>query len=328
MKMIKKKKPMISVIMSVYNCEKYLSICIESILNQTFVDFEFIIVDDCSTDNSLSIIKKYSQFDPRIKVIKNKINLGFIKSLNKGLRIVLGKYIARIDGDDFSLPDRFLVQYNFLENNKEIFLVGTWAINIDKNGNKLSLHKPPTKPDKIKATLEKYNCMYHNTIMFRSTPKIFYREKMLFTEDNDFYLRCLTNNLKIANIPKFLVKYRRLPNSTSFSKKGLQSLFSLKARDFYYQRKKNGIDSYELFNPNTILSLNNSFTNPIFLEAEIESNFALNNLKKTKGLIRLFFKRFGLAKKKKFIIMFLLTFLKPNILKKMKKIILFIRGRY
>jgi glycosyltransferase involved in cell wall biosynthesis len=207
MKMIKKKKPMISVIMSVYNCEKYLSICIESILNQTFVDFEFIIVDDCSTDNSLSIIKKYSQFDPRIKVIKNKINLGFIKSLNKGLRIVLGKYIARIDGDDFSLPDRFLVQYNFLENNKEIFLVGTWAINIDKNGNKLSLHKPPTKPDKIKATLEKYNCMYHNTIMFRSTPKIFYREKMLFTEDNDFYLRCLTNNLKIANIPKFLVKH-------------------------------------------------------------------------------------------------------------------------
>lgn len=108
--------PILSVVMSVYNAEKYLSQAIESILNQSFEDFEFIIIEDCSTDNSLKIIKNYAINDKRIRIIqkaKNKKMRGFIENLNIGLSEAKGKYIARMDSDDISHPDRFEKQVLF-----------------------------------------------------------------------------------------------------------------------------------------------------------------------------------------------------------------------
>ena len=128
------KNPKVSVIMSVYNSDKFLSESIESILNQTFRDFEFIIINDCSTDKSLDIIKKYSKNDNRIVLIENENNIGLTKSLNKGVKIAKGNYIARIDADDTALNNRFEVQYNFLEKNKNIFLVGGGTYEIDYKG--------------------------------------------------------------------------------------------------------------------------------------------------------------------------------------------------
>lgn len=107
------KKGLISVIMSNYNTpEEYLREAIESVLNQSYADFEFIIVDDCSTDNSLKIIESYH--DPRIIVIKNEINIGITKSLNRALRTANGEFVARMDADDICLPDRFRKQIEFL----------------------------------------------------------------------------------------------------------------------------------------------------------------------------------------------------------------------
>ena len=115
--------PAVSVLMPVYNVEKYIGEAIESILNQTFNDFEFIIIDDASTDNTVSVIEKFS--DNRIKLIRNETNIKLAASLNKGLRIAQGKYIARMDGDDISLPHRFQKLYEFLENNPSVDICGS-----------------------------------------------------------------------------------------------------------------------------------------------------------------------------------------------------------
>ena len=114
------KNPLISVVMSVYNAETYLSHAIESVLNQTYDNFEFIIIEDCSTDNSKEILQNYAIVDSRIKIIykeKNKGTLGFIENLNFGIENARGKYIARMDADDICHRERFEKQVSFLENN-------------------------------------------------------------------------------------------------------------------------------------------------------------------------------------------------------------------
>ena len=152
--------PTLSVIMSVYNAEKYLSQAIESILNQSFEDFEFIIIEDCSTDNSLKIIKNYVINDKRIRIIqkaKNKKMRGFIENLNIGLSEAKGKYIARMDSDDISHPDRFEKQVLFLDSHPNVFMVGS-AINfIDENGKLIRKYEALETDDKIKKQMIKKN---------------------------------------------------------------------------------------------------------------------------------------------------------------------------
>ena len=121
---------MITVLMSVYNGEEYLRIAIDGILNQTYNDFEFIIINDGSTDQSRNIICSYT--DKRIKLIDNDKNNGLIYSLNKGIENASGKYIARMDADDISLPTRLQKQFDYLESNKHFALVGSSAILIDE----------------------------------------------------------------------------------------------------------------------------------------------------------------------------------------------------
>ena len=189
-------KPKISVIMSAYNSEKYIVESIESILRQTLNDFEFIIIEDASTDSTRSIIEKYAKQDGRIKTIYNKKNigyLGFIRNLNKGLKIAKGKYIARMDADDISMPKRFETEYNFLEKNKDIFLIGCGAIIINKNGEELSEFNPICDENKLSKIIQEGGKIYHPTIMFRNTKLFFYREKAMYCEDFDFFLNLVTN---------------------------------------------------------------------------------------------------------------------------------------
>lgn len=117
--------PEISVVMPVYNASQYLAEAIESIVSQTFTDWELIIIDDGSTDDSKLIIKRYAQSDKRIRYYKNEQNMGVIRTLNKGINLSTGKYIARMDADDISLPTRFDTQYRFLENNADVAMCGT-----------------------------------------------------------------------------------------------------------------------------------------------------------------------------------------------------------
>lgn len=156
-------KPKISVLMSVYNGESYLEEAIESILNQTYQNFEFIIVDDASNDGSLSIIKNYS--DERIKVIQNQDNIGLTRSLNNGLKSAKGEYIARQDADDISLKNRFEKQMDCLKEHPDVVLLGTSYYTIDEFGNKLGKRlrlKNPTFDDMMRA-----NTFTHGSVIFK-----------------------------------------------------------------------------------------------------------------------------------------------------------------
>ena len=128
--------PKISVLMSVFNGERYLIKAIDSILNQTFKDFEFIIIDDGSMDSSNAIIRSFD--DPRVRLIENEKNIGLTKSLKKGIDLCRGEYIARMDGDDISLPERLKKQVEFMDHNRGVGISGTWKRSIGLKSNKSS----------------------------------------------------------------------------------------------------------------------------------------------------------------------------------------------
>ena len=224
--------PMISVIMSVYNGEKYLKESLESILRQTFTDFEFLIIDDSSTDKTSQILQRYQNKDKRVRVFTNQENLGLTKSLNILLRKTRGKYIARMDADDISLPDRLLKQYLFLEDHKNIFLVGTGVYNIDEEGSVLSISEPPTTWREVEERLPLGNCIYHPSIMFRNKGYM-YRDKFIYAQDYDFYLNALTKGEKLTNMSDHLVKYRVVKTSISNKNKEAQDFFAEQARLFF-----------------------------------------------------------------------------------------------
>ena len=144
--------PNISIIMSVYNSERYLKEAIESILNQTYTDFEFIITDDSSTDSSLRILEKYKNNDERITLIRNSENVGLTVNLNRMMDLARGKYIARMDADDISLPKRIATQYYFMEKNTEIGVCGTHCKSFGI-GVKEHIIKRPLLHEEIKINL-------------------------------------------------------------------------------------------------------------------------------------------------------------------------------
>lgn len=162
-----KNKPKVSIIMGIYNCESTLVDAIESIINQTYENWELIMCDDCSKDNTYNIAKSYEKKYPsRMKVIKNQKNLTLGPTLNKCLEIATGDYIARQDGDDLSKKDRLEKQINFLESNKEYDLVGTSMISFDENGEygSRNLKSIPEGKDLMKGST-----FAHATIMIKSS---------------------------------------------------------------------------------------------------------------------------------------------------------------
>lgn len=220
--------PLVSVIMPVYNGEKYLQEAIDSILNQTFGDFEFIIINDGSTDKTLEIIKSYS--DPRIRVISQE-NKGIIHSLNKGISESRGKYIARMDADDISLPDRFKRQSDFLEANPEIGLLGTtFAIQIDK---KIKCIAAVLLQDSDLRRQLLYKCPFgHGTVMFRKNLEtglngLWYSPSEKHVEDYELWSR-IALITKVANLPGVLYIWRDNPFGISSSKRAIQRKNTLK----------------------------------------------------------------------------------------------------
>jgi len=215
--------PEITVLMSVYNSEKYLKECIESVLNQTFGDFEFLIINDASTDNSRDIILSYK--DNRIKLIDNDVNIGLTKSLNKGIKLSKGKYIARMDADDVCVNSRFINQLNYMNENHKCIVCGTWAELIDENDNYLGELKYPVNNDKIRNSLFFYNCIVHSSVIIRKNilldNSIFYDEEYKQTQDYDLWCR-LTKYGEFYNYPKVLVEFRKHSNSISNIKSEMQ----------------------------------------------------------------------------------------------------------
>lgn len=202
------KTPELSVILTVYNRESYISAAIESILKQTFRDFELIVINDGSTDTTSVIIESY--LDPRIIYIQNEKNIGIVKSLNKGLSVSRGRYIAIMDSDDISMPERFSKQFNFLENNPEIGVCGTCINVIDKKGNLVGNISYPVSSNVISCLLLFYCCIAHPTTMYRK--KVIqdvgnYNSEFIAALDYDLWTRTI-GHYKFSNISEFLLNYR------------------------------------------------------------------------------------------------------------------------
>jgi glycosyltransferase involved in cell wall biosynthesis len=260
------------------DCE-LLSQSIDSIVNQTFFDWELILISDNPLNfNGLELVKKYIKKDGRLKLIENKENIGLTKSLNRGLRICNGKYIARMDAGDISLPERIKKQFLFLENNKEIFLIGTGAIFVDAKDNEISRFSPEINANKLKNILEKKNRIIHSSIMFRNQG-LEYREKFVYAQDYDFYLNLLSAGKKITNMVDFLIKYRVLDNSISDKKIKQQTVFKELAKKFYFQRSRGKKDDYDKIISSDILDLRNYYG----FEKDAIINSIKNNLKKGQG---------------------------------------------
>lgn len=209
------KIPKISVIMPVYNAEKFIKETIESLLNQTFSDFELIIIDDGSVDNSYEIIRCY--LDKRIKYFKNEKNSGIVFSLNRALEIASAEYIARIDADDICFRDRLKLQFDFLEHNKNVGVCSGDICYIDADGVEGVTVKMPKSNDECKIKFLFGNPVIHPASMFRRALAIRvggYTSGMEPAEDYDFWLK-LQEVSEIQNIDEILLKYRT--HSTNYS---------------------------------------------------------------------------------------------------------------
>lgn len=254
-----KNAPTISVIMSVYNGEKFLREAIESVLNQTYTDFEFLIIEDASTDKTPEILAEYKCRDSRIIIInkeQNKGPTGFIQNLNIGLQHATGEFIARMDADDISVSARFQKQIDFLEKNPEIFLIGSQVQCVNEYDENTKILCAPLHNNEIQKRMFKNISLFHPVIMFRNLPDLLYREKMLYCEDYDFYFRLMIKKHQFANIEEPLLRYRILENSISRKdNKLIKWLFVEKARQFFQEQKKNGIDSYDQFEPENLLKI-------------------------------------------------------------------------
>jgi glycosyltransferase involved in cell wall biosynthesis len=211
--------PKISVILPVFNAQTYLRESIESILSQSFTNFELIIINDGSTDQSLNIIKSYT--DERIKLI-NQANAGLPISLNRAIAIAKGQYLARQDADDISLPSRLAEQAAYLDAHPTCALLGSWAnILMDNSPTDRALQHPHLNGD-IALKLLFFNCFVHSSVMIRKSALeksgLYPEEREKFPpEDYDLWLR-ISKDFEVANIPRALLQYRELANSISRTK--------------------------------------------------------------------------------------------------------------
>jgi len=213
--------------MPVYNGEKYLSEAIESVLAQTFTDFELLIVNDASTDNSLSIIQNYN--DDRIRVIDNKFAKGIAGALNTGIDEARGDLIARMDSDDICNPDRLEIQFDYLEKNKNVDICGSWLKTFGELDGVVWKH--PLNDEDIKIQML-FSCpIAHPSVIFRKNKLILHNLKYLSerngAEDYELWVRA-SAFLNFANIPQELLNYRVLKKSYEYTKR--QNRFSEEIR--------------------------------------------------------------------------------------------------
>lgn len=216
--------PLVSVIMPVYNAEKYVGQSIESILNQIYNKFEFIIVDDASTDSTSNILKDFKKKDKRIVVIRNIKNLGVTKSLNRVLEEAHGKYIIRMDADDWAYPNRFGLQVKLMEKNPDVVVSGS---NIEVCDSKLKVkhvrkyHQGDTT---IRRHLFRYSPFAHPATIWRADviKKEKYNENIIICQDYELYFR-VGKIGKFMNLDKTLLKLRMHDESVSVTKNDLQS---------------------------------------------------------------------------------------------------------
>lgn len=239
---------MISVIMSVYNeMSIFVEKAINSILNQTYSDLEMIIVLD-SPDNEtlLKILKEYTYKDARVKLLINDRNIGLAMSLNRAIEVAQGEYLARMDADDISKPERLERELEYLIKNG-LDVVSCVVDKIDENGNVWGEIKPfNNRPEVIKDLLEIQNVIIHPTVLMRTDiiKSVGGYRNFPSCQDYDLWLRLVTNHNKIGIINENLFQFRKHRDSVTATRRYNQILNEKYIREMYHQRLKNGKDSY------------------------------------------------------------------------------------
>jgi glycosyltransferase involved in cell wall biosynthesis len=216
----------VSVVMSCYNSQEWLADSIESVLSQTYEDFEFVLVDDGSQDSTPHIISRYRKLDSRIKVISKK-NTGLPDSLNVGISEASGEWIARLDADDTCEPDRLEKQIEFVAVNPQVVLLGTSYSEVDTNGNVLKIHSYPNDDRILKYNLQRLRQFLHHSSVLYPAGAVKrvggYRPRIRLAEDLDLWLR-LASRGQFACLGEPLVHVRTHPNQISHAASGKSQL--------------------------------------------------------------------------------------------------------
>lgn len=231
--------PHVSVAMPVYNAERYLVETVESILSQTFRDFELVAVDDGSTDGSLEILKQFAERDSRLRIISRR-RTGIVGARNDGLASSRGEWIAAIDNDDVMLPDRIGRQVDYLRRNSGCVAVGGAALLIDPDGDPLFEYRPPIEHGEIEGLLLRgHNPMVQPAVMFRAEAVRSvggYHPECEYSEDFDLFLR-LCERGRLANLPRVVLKHRQHLGRASFAHFHDQRLVLQRALQEAYRRR-------------------------------------------------------------------------------------------
>lgn len=240
---MKKTNPLVSVIIPCYNAERFVEKAVRSIMEQTYHNLEIICCDDCSSDSTLAILKKLSAEDERIQIIKHSENKQLIYTLNELVEIAGGEYIARMDADDISLPERIEKQLDFMQKNPEIDFCGCNAWHINENDKVIGKSTLPESYDDIKFFLPFYSTFYHPTVfakaaVLKENP---YDKEFIHAEDYELWCRLIfEKNVVCKNISYCFFKYRLSKGSICSSFSEMQKLISAKVFDkyrlfFYYK---------------------------------------------------------------------------------------------
>lgn len=262
--------PKISVIMPVYNTKKYLSEAIESILSQTFTDFEFIIIDDCSTDWSYEILQEYEKKDNRIKLFRNEENMWISFCRNKLIEISKTNYIASQDSDDISEKNRLELCFDFLEKNPDFWVVSWNNFIINENWEKIWERK---YSDEIKKIILKKSPISQPSSMFRKDffEKVWWYDKSLnLAEDYDLWIRFYQDWYKIKNLNNNLIKYRirNWQSKSNKLKQTIKNTIFIQKRAIKNWVKASFSDRVYIFLENLLLLLPNSFILWLFKKLE------------------------------------------------------------
>lgn len=220
----KSEEPAVSIVMAAYNEADHIRAAIDSIINQTFTDWELIIVEDGSTDQTKEICEEFEKRDPRVRVFVNEQNLGLPRSLNLGIEQARGNLIARADADDINLPSRLAVQFAFMQEHLDIDVLGTGAYVIDERGRRVTTIALPAKHEQIKKLPFLKTMFFHPTVMIR---RVFFDQVGLYdpvyrrAQDKELWFRGLCMDKKYHNLQEPLIHYRDKQNRFS-----LISIFS------------------------------------------------------------------------------------------------------
>lgn len=273
-------EPLVSVVMSVHNGDRFLIEAIESILVQTYKNIEFIIIDDSSDDHTPFFLKKYAEQDSRIVVLRNEKNLGLTKSLNKGIKISRGTFIARQDADDFSHPERIAKQIEFMLCNPNIMLLGTGGYLIDEKGKTLYSEHVVTGKKRSKKIIKKRNIFFHGSVIIRKScldKTGLYNEEFRIGQDYDLFLR-ISESHDIENLEKPLYYYRIMPNTISSTKSREQQMATLIAQTASSNRVKGHLAAWELGTYQRYEIKLDTFLNNKIIESNIFLTKGRNNL--------------------------------------------------